>query len=200
MFASPIDVPTVQRLSEHCPKIVAIKDSSGDLPHMIRMIQAVRPNRPEFSFLTGWDAALMPMLLVGCDGGTNATSGIVPEITRQLYDLTVAERLNEARELQYKLVRLFDTMMYSADFPEGFRAALRLRGIEPGAGRQPLAEQRRVDLAAVADTLRCLLAEQGFADQPVAGCEHLTSPAETSADVDRIVQSVLAELRRRGLA
>ena len=46
MFASPIDVPTVQRLSEECEKIVAIKDSSGDLPHMIRMIAAVRPIRP----------------------------------------------------------------------------------------------------------------------------------------------------------
>jgi dihydrodipicolinate synthase/N-acetylneuraminate lyase len=29
----------------------------------------------------------MPMLLIGCDGGTNATSGVVPEITRRLYDL-----------------------------------------------------------------------------------------------------------------
>ncbi len=44
MFASPIDVPTVQRLAEECPRVVAIKDSSGDLPHMIRMIQAVRPH------------------------------------------------------------------------------------------------------------------------------------------------------------
>ena len=63
---------------------------SGDLPHMIRMIAAVRPIRPDFSFLTGWDAALMPMLLIGCDGGTNATSGVVPEVTRKLYDLTMA--------------------------------------------------------------------------------------------------------------
>src|SRR5919198_263659 len=79
MFASPIDVPTVQRLAEECPRVVAIKDSSGDLPHMMRMIAAVRPLRPDFSFLTGWDPALVPMLLVGCDGGTNATSGVAPE-------------------------------------------------------------------------------------------------------------------------
>src|SRR5688572_15445699 len=39
MFASPIDVPTVQRLAEECPKVVGIKDSSGDIPQMIRMIQ-----------------------------------------------------------------------------------------------------------------------------------------------------------------
>ncbi len=43
MFASPIDVPTVRRLAEECPRVVAIKDSSGDLPHMMRMIAAVRP-------------------------------------------------------------------------------------------------------------------------------------------------------------
>ena len=98
LFASPIDVPTVQRLAEECPRVVAIKDSSGDLPHMMRMIAAVRPLRPDFAFLTGWDAALMPLLLVGCDGGTNATSGVVPEITRRLYDLTSAGKFDEARD------------------------------------------------------------------------------------------------------
>ncbi|HQX51561.1 MAG TPA: dihydrodipicolinate synthase family protein, partial [Planctomycetaceae bacterium] len=116
MFASPIDVPTIQRLSEECERIVAIKDSSGEIPNMIRMIQAVKPNRPDFAFLTGWDAALMPMLLVGCDGGTNASSGVVPELTRRLYDLTTSYQIDAARAVQYDLVKLFDTMIYSAEF------------------------------------------------------------------------------------
>ncbi len=48
----------------------------------------------------------MPMLLIGCDGGTNATSGVVPEITRKLYDLTPWRRkFDEARDLQYRLLR-----------------------------------------------------------------------------------------------
>jgi len=195
MFASPIDVPTVQRLSEDCPKIVAIKDSSGDLPHMIRMIAAVQPNRPDFAFLTGWDAALMPMLLIGCDGGTNATSGVVPEITRKLYDLTMAGRIDEARPLQYKLLKLFDAMIYSADFPEGFRAALGLRGINTGAGRQPMAEGQKIELDGVRDTLQCLLAEEGFTDHPISGC-----PPKSQVDpheVSRIVDGVWAELKRR---
>ena len=86
------------------------------------------------------------MLLVGCDGGTNATSGIVPEVTRKLYDLTVGGRLDEARQLQYRLVTLFDAMFYSADFPEGFRAALRLRGFDTGEGRQPMSADQKIDL------------------------------------------------------
>ena len=121
MFASPIDVQTVQRLAEDCPRVVAIKDSTGDISHMMRMIAAVRPIRPDFHFLTGWDPALMAMLLVGCDGGTNATSGIVPELTRKIYELTVSGRLEEARPLQYQLLPLFDALLYSVDFPEGFR-------------------------------------------------------------------------------
>jgi len=199
LFASPIDVPTVQRLSEECEKIVAIKDSSGDIPHMIRMIKAVRPNRPEFAFLTGWDAALMPLILVGCDGGTNATSGVVPEITRKLYDLTMAGRLDEARKVQYDLVSLFDTMIYSAEFPEGFRAAVELRGFRMGTGRQPMSESQRTDLEALRGTLQCLLSEHGFTDQPVGGCPSSHEKVDVG-DVSQIVTSVIAELKRRGLA
>jgi 4-hydroxy-tetrahydrodipicolinate synthase len=199
MFANPIDVPTVQRLAAEFERVKAIKDSSGDLPHMIRMIQAVRPKRPEFSFLTGWDAAIMPMLLIGCDGGTNATSGVVPEITRKLYDLTIAGRIEEAREIQYQLVTLFDAMIYSVDFPEGFRAAAKLRGFDMGRGRQPLSVGQEVDLAEISKQLQCLLAEHGFTDQPVGGCPVRRS-APGVADVDRIVQEVTAELKRRGLA
>src|SRR5207244_763012 len=89
MFASPIDVPTLRRLAEF-ERVIGIKDSSGDVTFMGRMINAVRPHRPDFVFLTGWEAVLVPMLIMGADGGTNATSGIVPELTRRLFDLTLA--------------------------------------------------------------------------------------------------------------
>lgn len=199
LFASPIDVPTVQRLSEECEKVVAIKDSSGDIPHMIRMIQAVRPNRPEFSFLTGWDAALMPLLLIGCDGGTNASSGVVPELTRRLYDLTISGQLDAARAIQYDLVKLFDTMIYSAEFPNGFRAAVDLRGFNMGTGRQPQSDEQVTNLEVLSRTLQCMLSQHGFTDQPVGGCPVGAKPASEAAAVTEIVQTVMAELKRRGL-
>lgn len=202
MFASPIDVPTVRRLADECEKVVAIKDSSGDIVHMIRMIQAVRPNRPEFAFMTGWDAALMPMLLIGCDGGTNASSGVVPEVTRLLYDLTLSGRLDEARQVQFDLVTLFDTMIYSAEFPNGFRAAVDLRGFHMGIGRQPQSDQQVTDLATLSRTLQCLLSQHGFSDEPIGGCSTSGSSSGgdlKTQDVSAIVQTVVAELKRRGL-
>lgn len=198
LFASPIDVPTVRRLAEECERVVAIKDSSGDLPHMMRMIAAVRPVRPEFSFLTGWDAALMPMLLVGCDGGTNATSGVVPEITRKLYDLTIARKLDEACDLQYRLLEFFDLMIFNSEFPEGFRAALRLRGIQTGKGRQPQAPSQELNLEKLSSQIQCLLAAEGFTSEPIGGCQVV--PDVNPEQISRIVQGVVGELRRRGLS
>lgn len=200
MFASPIDVPTVRRLAEECPKVIGIKDSSGEIPHMIRMIQAVRPIRPDFSFLTGWDAALMPMLLVGCDGGTNASSGVVPELTRKLYDLTMSYRIDEARELQYDIVKLFDAMLLSVEFPDGFRTAVRLRGFDTGVGRQPLSTEQQADLVKLADTLQCMLSQHGFTDEPISGCPTGLGKSNGPEEVSTIVQAVVAELKRRGLS
>jgi 4-hydroxy-tetrahydrodipicolinate synthase len=198
LFASPIDVPTVQRLAEECPRVVAIKDSSGDLPHMMRMIAAVRPLRPDFAFLTGWDAALMPLLLVGCDGGTNATSGVVPEITKRLYELTLAGRLDEARALQYRLLPLFDTMLYSSEFPEGFRAGVSLRGFNTGRGRQPQSVAQQQSLVKLRNQIQCLLAAEGFVNEPVGGCR--VGEAIDNEQVARIVENVVGELKRRGMA
>ncbi|HET6251549.1 MAG TPA: dihydrodipicolinate synthase family protein [Tepidisphaeraceae bacterium] len=197
MFASPIDVPTIRRLAEF-PRVIGIKDSSGDVTFMCRMISAVRPIRPDFSFLTGWEAALVPMLIMGADGGTHATSGIVPELTRQIFDLTTAGQLPEAVALQLRLIELFDAMLLAADFPEGFRAAVELRGFDFGRGRQPLSEVQQIDRAALQRVLQCILADFGVVDPPAEGCAVRTGNIQNDK-VQQVTEAVLRELRQRGM-
>jgi len=195
MFASPIDVPTIRRLAEECERIVAIKDSSGDVSQMIRMIDAVRPVRPDFRFMTGWDCVLMPMLLIGCDGGTNVSSGVVPELTRKLYDLTTAGRLEEARCVQSAIARIFDLMLFSADFPEGARVGVSLRGIRMGPSRQPYSDEHRDKLNNLETELRAILAEQGL---PGGGATALAPAGFDPVEIGQIVAGVLADLQHRG--
>ena len=164
LFASPIDLETVCRLAEF-DRIIGIKDSSGDLAGMTRMIQSVRPLRPEFLFMTGWDAALVPMLMAGCQGGIHATSGIVPEITRAIFDLTKKSRFDEALSLQEQLLELFDTTFCAGDFPEGFRSAISLRGFDFGKGRQPLTEKQSAMLTTATKKIRLII--QQMLDNPV---------------------------------
>ena len=196
MFASPIDVPTLRRLAEF-ERIVGIKDSSGDIPHMMRMISAVRPIRPDFFFLTGWDVVLVPMLVLGIDGGTNAVSGVAPELTRKLYDLTRAGQLQEAVRLQYRMLELFDTMLYSADFPEGVRAAVEMRGFRVGRSRQPQTDRQQVDRAGLQKVLQCILADFGYVDAPLGGCPPRSGDINQDR-VSHIAATVLQELQRRG--
>jgi dihydrodipicolinate synthase/N-acetylneuraminate lyase len=196
MFASPIDVPTIRRLAEF-ERVVGIKDSSGDMAFMMRMMAAVRPVRPDFVFLTGWEPVLLPMLVIGCDGGTNASSGIVPELTRKLYDLARAGRIDEAMHLQFRVLELFDTMLAAGDFPEGFRAAVELRGFQVGPSRQPRTDKQKLDYSAVQRVLQCILADSGYADAPPQACP----PRTGNVDQDRVshlAAAVVEELRKRG--
>jgi 4-hydroxy-tetrahydrodipicolinate synthase len=155
MFASPIDVATIRRLAEF-PRIIGIKDSSGDIAQMLRMMAAVQPTRPDFVFLCGWEPAMVPMLAMGCQGGTFAMGGVVPEVTRKLYDLTTAGRISEARTLQMRLTEFFDRVV-GPDFPEGVRAAVELRGFRLGASRQPIEETGRLDRSDLAGAMQHLL-------------------------------------------
>jgi dihydrodipicolinate synthase/N-acetylneuraminate lyase len=197
MFASPIDIPTLRRLSEF-DRVIGIKDSSGDVAFMGRMVNTIRPNRPDFVFLTGWDVVLIPMMLMGADGGTNATSGVVPELMRRMWDLYQGKQQDAAMEIQLRLIELFDTMLYSADFPEGFRAAVELRGFEFGKGRQPLSEAQSVDRVALQRVLQCILADFGVVDAPLEGC--VTRSGDLERDkVAQIAQEVMSKLRERGV-
>jgi 4-hydroxy-tetrahydrodipicolinate synthase len=138
------------------------------------------------------------MLLLGCDGGTHASSGIVPELTRQLYDLTKAGKLEAAIKLQFRLLELFDVMLFSADFPEGFRAAAELRGFAFGRSRQPLSKSQTVDRVALQRVLQCILADNGYVDEPSGGCAARSGNLQQDR-VAQLTQEVLKRLRDRGV-
>ncbi len=197
LFASPIDLNTIRRLSE-LERIVGIKDSSGDVAFMMRMIAAIRPQRPDFTFLTGWDCVLVPMMMAGADGGTNAASNVVPELMRKLYDLFRAGRLEEAMRMQFRILELFDLMLNNFEFPDGFRAGAEMRGFHFGRGRQPQSASQKADRAALKRVLQCLLADTGIVEPPESGCAPRTG--EPARDrIEQVVVEVMETLRRRGM-
>ncbi len=136
LFANPINLKSIEELSE-IPRIIGIKDSSGDLPFMMRMIQNIRPHRSDFTFLTGWDPLVVPMMMAGAHGGVNAVSDVAPELTRKMYDTFMAGKLEDAMRLQYRVLRLFDRLFTDQNFPDGFRNGVGARGFDFGSGRQP---------------------------------------------------------------
>ena len=198
-FASPIDVPTIRRLADEFPRVIGIKDSSGDLAFMMRMIAAIRPNRPDFTFLTGWEAVLIPMLMIGCDGGTHASSNVVPEITRKMYDMYRAGDTAGAMQWQYRILELFDVMLNPPfEFPDGFRAAAELRGFHFGHSRLPQTSEQRSEHKVLSNVMQCILADFELVNPPASGCPVRTG--EIAQDkMEQIVYKVVHEIKNRGL-
>ncbi len=146
-FANPIDVNTVRMLAAF-PRIVGIKDSTGDVGFMIQLITAVRPLRPDFAFLAGWEAVFAPMLAIGCDGGVLGSSNAVPEVLCSIFESFRSGHLDRAMRTQYKLNPLFYAMLDDVQFPEGIRAATQCRGFKFGKSRQPMTPSQETDLSA----------------------------------------------------
>ncbi|REJ69869.1 MAG: dihydrodipicolinate synthase family protein [Planctomycetota bacterium] len=136
IFASPIEIDTIRRLAQF-DRIVAIKDSSGDIAAMSRMIAAVRPEREDFVCLSGWEPGLLPSMLLGAVGGTHASANVVPELVRRVYDLAATGDFQAALPAHFALVEFFDTLLAVGEFPHGFRVAAELRGLRIGPSRQP---------------------------------------------------------------
>jgi 4-hydroxy-tetrahydrodipicolinate synthase len=99
--------------------------------------------------------------------------------------------------LQFRLLELFDTMLFSADFPDGFRAAVELRGFRVGRSRQPQSEGQKVDFAALQRVLQCIISDFGYVDAPAQGCPPRTGKLEEDR-VTHIAAAVMQQLRERG--
>jgi 4-hydroxy-tetrahydrodipicolinate synthase len=119
----------------------------------------------------------------------------VPELTRELFQMTRAGRIESAVRLQYRLLELFDAFLNATDFPEGFRAAVELRGFSMGRSRQPLSPNQQVSRESMQRVLRCLMTDFGV-EPPPEGCPSRST--DNGNPVDDIVERVVTELRKKG--
>ncbi len=208
-FSNEISVPVVTRLAMDCPRIVGIKDSSRDFPRFLNTLHAIKPQRPDFSCMIGCEEILFPSLLMGADGGTIASSGVVPEVIMKLHREFQAGNLAEAQRIQFKLLDLINAMLYGTNFPEGFRAGMSLRGFNLGTTRQLLSPGEQSDLEDIRGKIACILADCGFSEAAGAcrraGGGATGSAARTTAEptappvgrveVEGIVREVMEKLR-----
>ena len=67
--------------------------------------------------------------------------------------------------LQFRMLELFDTMLYSADFPKASRAVDLPASRWAAAGRRK--PTSRTSTSCATDVLRCILADFGYVDSPV---------------------------------
>lgn len=97
----PLSLPLIQRLVAAFPKtVVGIKDSAGELANM----QAIAAALPEFSVLAGADPLMLPLLKSGGAGCITATSNLVADSLRTIFDHVFdVSKANEVEAAQARI-------------------------------------------------------------------------------------------------
>jgi 4-hydroxy-tetrahydrodipicolinate synthase len=193
-FSNEISVATIVELAPHT-NIVGIKDSQRDLPRFMNTIAKVRPLRPDFTFLIGCEEILLASLLMGGDGGTIATSGVVPEVIMKLYNLFKQGRIDDATKIQFQMLELIEVMLLGADFPEGFRAGMSVRGFNMGHGRQHQSPAAQKNIERITNVVQCMISNHGLVNPPATGCP--VPPATSSAIDEAAVREIVARVVRQ---
>ena len=105
---------TMLRLSE-VKNIVGIKETIDNVGHIRAMISTIKPIRPEFSVLAGYDDHLLNTLELGGDGSITASMNFAPELSVGIYEAFKKGDYQKAVELDKKLVQL--PALYGLEVP-----------------------------------------------------------------------------------
>ncbi|WEX75023.1 dihydrodipicolinate synthase family protein [Sinorhizobium numidicum] len=97
----PLSIPLIKRLAAAFPDtVVGIKDSAGDFNNM----QAIIAELPNFSVLAGADPLLLPLLQAGGAGCITATSNLIADSLRFIFDhVSDAEKSAEIEAAQARI-------------------------------------------------------------------------------------------------
>jgi 4-hydroxy-2-oxoglutarate aldolase len=138
----PVDV--IAKLLGH-PRIVGMKDSSGDLGYDQEILQLTEGR--DFQILTGSASALLPGLVLGIQGGVIAIACALPDLPIEICRLWAAN-LPEARGIQRVMFPLSRAVTEQFGLA-GLKYLMDLAGFRGGLPRlplRPLREEQKVVL------------------------------------------------------
>lgn len=136
---------TIIRLAE-IPNVVAVKEASGDLNAMTKII-AETPD--DFLLYSGDDGLTLPVLAIGGAGIVSVASHVIGNEMQALVDAFLSGRNADAAKLHQKLLPMMQGL-FAAPSPAPVKTALQLKGLDVGSVRLPMVPLTEQERSAVA--------------------------------------------------
>ena len=144
-----IKTETYVQLAKH-PRIVAVKEASGDLSAILRLRAAVGD---ELAVYSGNDDQIVPILSLGGLGVISVLSNVAPRATHDICQHYFDGNTAEAARLQIAYSDLIDALFCEVN-PIPVKTAMRRLGYETGPLRMPLSEMEPANAAKLDAALR----------------------------------------------
>lgn len=125
---------TVIKLAQDSPKIIGIKEASGNLIQATRIIK----NKPaNFIVTSGDDEVALPMIAAGGDGVISVIANVYPGYFSEMTRFIKAGDLQEARAYNFEIYDLHK-WLYIEGNPVGIKSAMKIQGFCNNHVRLPL--------------------------------------------------------------
>lgn len=125
---------TTCRLADECDNIVAVKEASGDLAQIERIIN---DTSDDFDVYSGDDSATYDIMRLGGSGVISTIGNVAPERMKEIVELCAQRRWDEALAANAALLPLMDGLFETSN-PILVKEALSLIGFPVGGVRLPL--------------------------------------------------------------
>ena len=136
-----------RRLIERLPSFIAMKEASFNSEKFLEISRVALALRPNFSMIAGVEF-LAPSVPLGGAGSYSSAGAICPNLCTQLFAACIAGESARARELQFKLSRLWD--LFRDQYPSSLKGGMVVMGRPVGPTRPPLptaGKERRAYIA-----------------------------------------------------
>ncbi|MGP1515053.1 MAG: 4-hydroxy-tetrahydrodipicolinate synthase [Bacteroidales bacterium] len=131
---SNITADTTLKLVEECPKIIAIKEASGN---MAQCMEILRQKPKGFELLSGEDALTLPLMAMGAKGVISVTANAMPKHVSSMVNLLLKDSCRKATLIHNELLPLTNALFEEGN-PCGIKTALEILGIAQNYVRLPL--------------------------------------------------------------
>lgn len=131
-----IQPETMAYLYQHVENIVGVKDATGNISMITKLMSLVDEN---FLLYSGDDDQIVPLLSVGASGVISVLSNVAPRETHEICQKWFDGDIKGAREAQFKAYPLIKALFAEVN-PIPVKAALNLMGKNVGSLRLPMTE------------------------------------------------------------
>ena len=134
---------TIVWLAEHVENIVGVKEASGNISQVAKLMSLAKGNVELYS---GNDDQIVPIMALGGNGVISVLSNVAPELSHDIVTTYLEGDVKKSCELQLQAIELIDALFCEVN-PIPVKKAMQLKGMCTGTLRMPLTEMEEADAA-----------------------------------------------------
>jgi 4-hydroxy-tetrahydrodipicolinate synthase len=131
---SNIAADTCLQLAHDCENIVAVKEASGDMEHVMKIVKGKPEN---FIVISGNDMDTLPICAIGGSGVISVLANAFPAQCSEIVNHSLKLNFKAAREIQFRFLEMIE-LLFADGNPAGVKAMLNIMNLCSNNLRLPL--------------------------------------------------------------